>query len=243
MQELIGQRSRAGFVGRSAERAAFRANFGTEPQDERHRFRFHAHGNAGVGKTFLLRELEQIARERGALTAYVDDSAGSVPEVLAEISRQFAWVLARRARVWRARGDSRRQLSDLDRALELNPDWPWARCERGDALRAAGRDEEAVADLDVALALDPAYTSAYASRGASLMKLGRHVEALADLDRALEMRPGYVWALCRRAVLHAAAGRWEEGRADVERVRELSSEALERLSDTDRAVLAPVLAG
>ena len=177
------------------------------------------------------------------------ERAGDLDAALADLDRaldldpDYAWVLARRARVWRARGDSRRQLSDLDRALELNPDWPWARCERGDALRAAGRDEEAVADLDVALALDPAYTSAYASRGASLMKLGRHVEALADLDRALEMRPGYVWALCRRAVLHAAAGRWEEGRADVERVRELSSEALERLSDTDRAVLAPVLAG
>jgi hypothetical protein len=57
------------------------------------------------------------------------------------------------------------------------------------------------------------------------------------------MRPGYVWALCRRAVLHAVTGRWEEARADVERVRELNSETLERLSDTDRAVLAPALAG
>ncbi|GAA2319957.1 tetratricopeptide repeat protein [Streptomyces hawaiiensis] len=103
MQELIRQRGRAGFVGRSAERAAFRANFGTAPQDERHRFRYHVHGNAGVGKTFLLRELEQIAREQGALTAYVDDTAGSVPEVMAEISRQFA-----------AQG---RRLKELDRLL------------------------------------------------------------------------------------------------------------------------------
>ncbi|MFB7932829.1 tetratricopeptide repeat protein [Streptomyces sp. NPDC056039] len=90
MQDLIRQRTRAGFVGRSAERALFRANFATAPNDERHRFRFHVHGNAGVGKTFLVRELEQIAREQGALTAYVDDSAGSVAEVMAEISRQFA---------------------------------------------------------------------------------------------------------------------------------------------------------
>ncbi|WP_051853339.1 tetratricopeptide repeat protein [Streptomyces sp. NRRL S-146] len=103
LQGLIRQRSRAGFVGRAAERAAFRANLGTEPHDERHRFRFHVHGNAGVGKTFLLRELEQIARERGALTAYVDDSAGSVPEAMAEISRQFA-----------AQG---RRLKELDRLL------------------------------------------------------------------------------------------------------------------------------
>ncbi|MGN9760960.1 tetratricopeptide repeat protein [Streptomyces sp. SD31] len=103
MQQLIGRRSRAGFVGRSAERAAFRANFDSAPEDERHRFLFHVHGNAGVGKTFLLRELEQVARERGALTAYVDESAGSVPEAMEAISRQFA-----------AQG---RRLKELDRLL------------------------------------------------------------------------------------------------------------------------------
>ncbi|WP_406476630.1 tetratricopeptide repeat protein [Streptomyces sp. NBC_01615] len=90
MQELIRQRRRAGFVGRGAERAAFRANFEIAPEDERHRFLFHVHGNAGVGKTFLVRELEQLAREKGALTAYVDESVGSVPEAMGVVSRQFA---------------------------------------------------------------------------------------------------------------------------------------------------------
>ncbi|MFI9806407.1 tetratricopeptide repeat protein [Streptomyces sp. NPDC052301] len=90
MQELIGRRRRAGFVGRSGERAAFRENLELPPEDERHRFLFHVHGNAGVGKTFLIRELEQTARERGALTAYVDESAGSVPEAMAAICGQLA---------------------------------------------------------------------------------------------------------------------------------------------------------
>ncbi|WP_079161451.1 tetratricopeptide repeat protein [Streptomyces fodineus] len=90
MQELIGRRRRAGFVGRGGERAAFRANLDLAPEDERHRFLFHVHGNAGVGKTFLIRELEQIARERGALTAYVDEGAGSVPEAMAAIGHQLA---------------------------------------------------------------------------------------------------------------------------------------------------------
>ncbi|WLW54274.1 tetratricopeptide repeat protein [Streptomyces sp. YU58] len=90
MQELIRQRGRAGFVGRSAERAAFRTNLDMPPEDERHRFLFHVHGNAGVGKTFLVRELEQLARDKGALTAYVDESVGSVPEAMSAICRQFA---------------------------------------------------------------------------------------------------------------------------------------------------------
>ncbi|MFF3347452.1 tetratricopeptide repeat protein [Streptomyces sp. NPDC002779] len=90
MQELIGRRRRAGFVGRSDERAAFRENLDLPAEDERHRFLFHVHGNAGVGKTFLVRELEQLARDRGALTAYVDEGCGSVPEAMSAICQQLA---------------------------------------------------------------------------------------------------------------------------------------------------------
>ncbi|MDX3693215.1 tetratricopeptide repeat protein [Streptomyces europaeiscabiei] len=90
MQELIRRRTRQDFVGRNAERAAFRANFDLPIEDERRRFLFHVHGNAGIGKTFLVRELEQIAQERGALTAYVDDGVGSAPEAMAVIADRFA---------------------------------------------------------------------------------------------------------------------------------------------------------
>ncbi|MER5530846.1 tetratricopeptide repeat protein [Streptomyces sp. NPDC002677] len=90
MQELIERRRRAGFVGRVDERAAFRRNLALPPEDERHRFLFHVHGDAGVGKTRLVRELEQIARETGALTAYVDEGAASVPEAMTAMTRRFA---------------------------------------------------------------------------------------------------------------------------------------------------------
>ncbi|MDX3510339.1 tetratricopeptide repeat protein [Streptomyces caniscabiei] len=90
MQELIRRRTRQGFVGRGSERAAFRANFDLPIEDERRRFLFHVRGNAGIGKTFLARELEQIAQERGALTAYLDDGVGSVPEAMAVIADRFA---------------------------------------------------------------------------------------------------------------------------------------------------------
>lgn len=90
LQELFGRQSRAGFVGRTAERAAFRENLDIQPEDERHRFLFHVHGDAGVGKTFLVKEWKQIAQERGALTAYVDESAGSVPEAMEAIGLQLA---------------------------------------------------------------------------------------------------------------------------------------------------------
>ncbi|WP_231157699.1 tetratricopeptide repeat protein [Streptomyces sp. CNZ748] len=90
LQELVRLRTRAGLVARSAERELFRANFTTAPEDGRHRFLFHVHGTAGVGKTRLVKEFEHLAREQGALTAYVDESAGGVAEVLEAMCRQFA---------------------------------------------------------------------------------------------------------------------------------------------------------
>ncbi|MEW2164031.1 tetratricopeptide repeat protein [Streptomyces sp. NPDC007084] len=90
MQELIERRRRLSFVGRAAERAAFLRNFDVPVRDPGRRFLFHVHGNAGVGKTFLVRELEQLAREAGALTAYVDESTGSVPEAMEAVCAQFA---------------------------------------------------------------------------------------------------------------------------------------------------------
>lgn len=122
MQELIRQRRRAGFVGRGVERAAFRTNLDLPPEDERHRFLFHVHGNAGVGKTFLLRELEQIAREKGALTAYVDESVGSVPEVMAAISRQLGSQGCRFKELDRLLAAHRERRHEAEAAAVATPD-------------------------------------------------------------------------------------------------------------------------
>ncbi|MET7616006.1 tetratricopeptide repeat protein [Streptomyces sp. NPDC005408] len=90
MQELIDIARRASFVGRREELAAFRGNFDVPVGDARHRFIFHIHGNAGVGKTSLVRELTQAARERDALTAVLDESVNSVPEAMEALCAQFA---------------------------------------------------------------------------------------------------------------------------------------------------------
>ncbi len=90
LQQIVEGRRRAAFVGREAELGLFRRNFTVPPQDPRHRFVFHVRGNAGVGKTSLVREWQQAAREFGALTASVDEGADSVPEVLAAVVAQYA---------------------------------------------------------------------------------------------------------------------------------------------------------
>ncbi len=106
MQELIRRRRRAGFVGRREELTAFRANLDLPVDDDRHRFLFHVHGHAGVGKTSLVREMGQLAADRGALVAHVDEGAAGIPDVLAEIAAQFA--------------QQGRSLKTVDRALAVH---------------------------------------------------------------------------------------------------------------------------
>ncbi|WP_327226071.1 tetratricopeptide repeat protein [Streptomyces platensis] len=89
-QELIRLRRREGFVGRRGEIAAFRDNFARAVEDPAHQFLFHVHGQAGVGKTSLVRQFEETAREQGAPTAYVDEAVHDVPEAMAAIGGQLA---------------------------------------------------------------------------------------------------------------------------------------------------------
>ncbi|MEU0413004.1 hypothetical protein ABZ307_35030 [Streptomyces griseorubiginosus] len=84
-QELIRRRRQSGFVGRRNEMSAFRENLARDPLSDDYQFFFHVRGNAGVGKTSLLRQWEAVAREQGAATVYLDDGVHSVIEAMADI--------------------------------------------------------------------------------------------------------------------------------------------------------------
>ncbi|MGY5052378.1 tetratricopeptide repeat protein, partial [Streptomyces sp. 900105755] len=88
-QELNRRRRRGGFIGRRGELSVFRENLERDPEDEAFQYLFHVHGQAGVGKTSLLRQWETAARERGAVTVYLDDDVHSVIEAMESISAQL----------------------------------------------------------------------------------------------------------------------------------------------------------
>ena len=58
--------------------------------DERRRLLFNIHGDAGVGKTFLAKQLRQIATDTGALTAYIDEAAEDVTSAMTAIAEEFS---------------------------------------------------------------------------------------------------------------------------------------------------------
>ncbi|WP_431969114.1 tetratricopeptide repeat protein [Actinacidiphila sp. bgisy160] len=88
-QELIRRRRRTGFVGRRMEMSAFRENLARDPEADDHQFLFHVRGNAGVGKTSLVRQWEAVAREQGVVTAYLDDTVHSAVEAMEAVSERM----------------------------------------------------------------------------------------------------------------------------------------------------------
>ncbi|MBO0804506.1 MAG: tetratricopeptide repeat protein [Nocardiopsaceae bacterium] len=90
LQDLIQGRQQSGFVGRQGQVDQYRDNLRLPVDDERRRFLFNVHGDAGVGKTYLTKQLRQIADSSGALTAYVDDNAHDVISTMNAIAGEFS---------------------------------------------------------------------------------------------------------------------------------------------------------
>ncbi|MEU1704043.1 tetratricopeptide repeat protein [Streptomyces sp. NPDC005706] len=88
-QELIRRQRRTGFIGRQGELASFKEVLRQRPE-EAVQFLFHVRGQAGVGKSTLVRQMEGAAREAQALTAYVDESVTDAVEVMEAVSAQFS---------------------------------------------------------------------------------------------------------------------------------------------------------
>lgn len=82
---MIRARQAHVFVGRQEQLQLFEDNLSLPIEDPRRRFLFNVFGNAGIGKTFLVRQLDRVARERGWLTGYVDHAAVDVPEAMSAL--------------------------------------------------------------------------------------------------------------------------------------------------------------
>ena len=88
-----------------------------------------------------------------------------------------------RGNAYLAMGRIDEALSDLTRAIELDPDNSSVIANRGETYRSIGRHDEALSDLTRAIELDPDNSSVIANRGETYRSIGRHDEALSDLTR------------------------------------------------------------
>jgi tetratricopeptide (TPR) repeat protein len=89
LQEILRSRRHSGFVGRRGQLDQYRANLSLPVTDEHYRFLFNVHGIAGVGKTYLTKQLREEADGCGAITAYCDDSFEDITSVMSSITKEF----------------------------------------------------------------------------------------------------------------------------------------------------------
>jgi hypothetical protein len=120
LQDLIRGRQQGGFVGRQGQVVQYQENLGYPVNDVRRRFLFNIHGDAGVGKTYLTKQLQQVAYDGGALTAYIDETREDVTAVMSSIAEQFGQKRIRLSE-FQKRADSYRQRRQ---ELEADPDAP-----------------------------------------------------------------------------------------------------------------------
>ncbi|MFE9069069.1 tetratricopeptide repeat protein [Streptomyces violaceusniger] len=69
--------------------SVFRENLGRGPEADDYQFLFHVRGNAGVGKTSLVRQWEAVAGDLGAATVYLDDTVHSAVEVMEAVGERL----------------------------------------------------------------------------------------------------------------------------------------------------------
>ncbi|GGX32981.1 hypothetical protein GCM10010297_63120 [Streptomyces malachitofuscus] len=125
-----------------------------------------------------------------------------------------AWVHTHRGRRLFLADRDEEALTELDRAIALDPRNPRAWAYRGKVHIWHDLNDQAISDLNTALDLDPTDAWALASRGQAHRQAGRYDEAVTDLDAAHELDPTFELTLTERGEAHRQAGRPDEAVAD-----------------------------
>jgi tetratricopeptide (TPR) repeat protein len=106
-------------------------------------------------------------------------------------------------------------LTEIDRAIELDPKSGDAYRMRGELTREAGGSlARAEADLTKAIALNPNDTEAYELRGVIYTNQHRTDRAIADYDQVIKLQPNNAQAWADRGVTWYLAGEYEKAIAD-----------------------------
>ncbi len=115
-----------------------------------------------------------------------------------------------------------RAITEIDRAVALNPSDAEAHGDRGVILLWAGRLEEAAASLETAFAFDPNLRGDFVlAHGLAYYSLRRHREAISVLERGAARYADYVFIPAALVAAYGQIGRTAEARRNAEKVRRI----------------------
>ena len=132
------------------------------------------------------------------LKAEADTNAASAMSDQSDLKYPRAYL--RRAAAKMAFKNYQGALSDISKAIELDPTFVAAYSERALAEHRLGYEDDAYADSSVAIRLNPKYASAYNVRGIVEMDFNPdYKSAMADFNKAIELAPRFHAAYNNRA--------------------------------------------
>jgi tetratricopeptide (TPR) repeat protein len=132
------------------------------------------------------------------------EACSALIDTLADQPTALAAALVNRGTIYWYINKSQLALTDLDRAIALDPKNERAFRERSNTYRTVGRLDKALSDANEAVRLDPNDAQAFEKRGNVFTNNGQYDRAIADYDRAIALDPGFALAYNNRG---AAYGR------------------------------------
>ena len=173
-----------------------------------------------------------------ALRGTIRMTSGDRPGALLDMNRAIELapnvqgieiVHTNRANLHWLEGRPREAMADVERALQLKPDFPLALNVRARLKGDLGDLDGALADLDRAIKLEPKMMPAYMARAGVNMQAGRLPEALSDYKSLMWSLPNDSDVIASHGVVRGLLGETEAGVNDL-----LKARAMNRLSVADQ---------
>ena len=132
------------------------------------------------------------------------------------------WSYLRRAKAYRALGDTEEAVADLDRAAKVNSTSVYLYIKVGSWLYRLGERDKAFAAYQRAEEVNPNNVYIYEHRVSMHLDAGHYQNALAEINRALQLGPRRWWVYKRRAKLHFYLGQYKPALDDLKQALELN---------------------
>ena len=119
-----------------------------------------------------------------------------------------------RGMIYYKKGKASKSLENLNKALELNPDFAYGYKHRGMVYLLQNKPLQALNDLNKAIKLDSRKASIYNERARAYVYLKKYQEAINDFNQALELSPRNLLIRNNRANVHMLMENYQLARKD-----------------------------
>jgi tetratricopeptide (TPR) repeat protein len=120
-----------------------------------------------------------------------------------------------------AKGEYDQAISELNKAIEINPSYVEAYDNRGCAYVAKGKYDQGISDFNRALEINPKLASAYTNRGTAYMNKGQYDQAISDINKALDLNPKFALAYYSRGMSYYYKKEYDKSWEDIKKAKDL----------------------